>query len=111
MLLGVSGIRLLSRVRCFSTSKLRLDTVAVYETEKSQKKSSTPLSSNAPTHDDVAGLSDAVFKHGNDPVGSGASKSGNYKNPEYFSYHQLSYYEAEIEMAKYRLPQPSSHPN
>lgn len=43
-------------------------------------------------------------------VGPGASKDGQYKNPEYFCYHSMSYFEAEIEMSKHRLPQPSNKP-
>lgn len=42
-------------------------------------------------------------------VGPGASKSGEYKNPEYFCYNTTSYFEAEVEMLKYRLPQPSPY--
>ena len=41
-------------------------------------------------------------------VGPGASKDSDYKNPEYFAYHNVSYFEAEIELAKYRCPQPSA---
>ncbi|XP_025415713.1 NADH dehydrogenase [ubiquinone] flavoprotein 3, mitochondrial [Sipha flava] len=37
-----------------------------------------------------------------------AAANGPYKNPQYFSYHKNSYFDAEIEMHKYRLPQPSS---
>nr|CAD7197269.1 unnamed protein product [Timema douglasi] len=44
-------------------------------------------------------------------VGPGAAKQGQYKNPEYFCYNPISYFEAEIEMAKYRIPQPSSNQN
>jgi hypothetical protein len=43
-------------------------------------------------------------------VGPGASKDGQYKNPEYFCYNRMSYFEAESEMSKYRLPQPSNKP-
>ena len=57
---------------------------------------------------DVPGLSEKVIKPSTEPVGPGASKSSAYKNPEYFSYDRSSYYEAEIEMARYRCPQPSS---
>ncbi|XP_075216548.1 uncharacterized protein LOC142321914 [Lycorma delicatula] len=53
------------------------------------------------------GLSNRVIKPPSGKIGPGASKDGEYKNPEYFSYHRTSYFEAEIEMAKYRLPQPS----
>ncbi|XP_069681636.1 uncharacterized protein [Periplaneta americana] len=57
---------------------------------------------------DVPGLSSAVYKLPSGEVGPGASKDGSYKNPEYFCYNRISYFEAEIEMLKYRLPQPSS---
>ncbi|KAG5877852.1 hypothetical protein JTB14_007248 [Gonioctena quinquepunctata] len=56
----------------------------------------------------VQGLSEACLKVPNDPVGPGAAKNSGYKNPEYFSYDKTSYFEAEIEMLKYRCPQPSS---
>lgn len=56
----------------------------------------------------VTGLSNNVLSTPKDSVGPGASKNSSYKNPEYFCYHNTSYFEAEIEMAKYRLPQPSS---
>lgn len=65
-----------------------------------------PSESSIPA--DVPGLSEAVVKVANEPVGPGAAKSGNYKNPEYYCYDKNSYYEAEIEMNKYRCPQPSN---
>lgn len=37
-----------------------------------------------------------------------AAENGPYKNPQYFSYHKTSYFDAEIEMLQYRLPVPSS---
>lgn len=40
-------------------------------------------------------------------VGPGASKEGKYKNPEYFCYSDMSYFNADKEMLKFRLPQPS----
>ncbi|CAG9830614.1 unnamed protein product [Diabrotica balteata] len=55
----------------------------------------------------VTGLSDEVLKISDEPVGPGAVKNGIYKNPEYFSYHKYSFYNAKLELAKYRLPQPS----
>nr|CAD7572463.1 unnamed protein product [Timema californicum] len=57
----------------------------------------------------VPGLSSAVVSIPNGEVGPGAAKQGQYKNPEYFCYNPISYFEAEIEMAKYRIPQPSSN--
>lgn len=41
-------------------------------------------------------------------VGPNASKDQEYKNPEYFCYHVDSFGEAELELAKYRLPAPSN---
>lgn len=41
-------------------------------------------------------------------VGPSASKNGEYKNPEYFCYNVTSFAEAEVEMAKFRLPAPSN---
>ncbi|KAK0097144.1 hypothetical protein PV326_003149 [Microctonus aethiopoides] len=41
-------------------------------------------------------------------VGPNASKDKEYKNPEYFCYHVDSFAEAEVELAKFRLPVPSN---
>ncbi|XP_019865853.1 uncharacterized protein LOC109595019 [Aethina tumida] len=57
---------------------------------------------------DVDGLSSACVKVPNHPVGPGAAKDTNYKNPEYFCYDKNSYFEAEIEMAEFRCPQPDN---
>ncbi|XP_017775613.1 PREDICTED: NADH dehydrogenase [ubiquinone] flavoprotein 3, mitochondrial [Nicrophorus vespilloides] len=56
----------------------------------------------------VPGLSGNVVQVIQEPVGPGAGKATNYKNPEYFCYNNTSYFEAEVEMLKYRCPQPSS---
>lgn len=60
---------------------------------------------------DAPGLSGAVVIHTAEPVGPGIKpdKSGPYKSPEYFCYNDMSYYEAEVEMAKYRCPAPNAH--
>uniref|UniRef100_T1H601 Uncharacterized protein n=1 Tax=Megaselia scalaris TaxID=36166 RepID=T1H601_MEGSC len=42
------------------------------------------------------------------PVGPGATKDGEYKAPEYFCYTKWFFTEAEVEMQKYRCPQPSA---
>ncbi|KPJ17236.1 hypothetical protein RR48_08727 [Papilio machaon] len=59
---------------------------------------------------DVPGLSAAVILPTAEPVGPGVdpTKNGPYKVPEYFCYDSTSFFEAEIEMAKFRLPQPSA---
>jgi len=41
-------------------------------------------------------------------VGPGASKEGEYKNPEYYQYNPMSFYDIEKDMASYRLKQPSN---
>lgn len=55
----------------------------------------------------VTGLSPACVGK-NEPVGPGASVNGEYKVPEYFNYNKMTYFEAEVEMAKYRCPQPNA---
>lgn len=57
---------------------------------------------------DVPGLSSQVVMVLDQEVMKGVSKSGVYKNPEYFSYHPMSFYNAETELTCYRLPQPSA---
>ncbi|XP_057655901.1 uncharacterized protein LOC130893653 [Diorhabda carinulata] len=55
----------------------------------------------------VSGLSENCVKIPAHPVGPGAAKNTGYKNPEYFCYDKNTYFEAEVEMLKYRCPQPS----
>ncbi|XP_062554732.1 uncharacterized protein LOC134219859 [Armigeres subalbatus] len=57
---------------------------------------------------DVPGLSSKCVQSKTGPIGPGASRDGEYKVPEYYCYDKNSYFEAEIEMNKFRLPQPSS---
>lgn len=66
---------------------------------------SPPISSATSIKENVPGLSEAVHTM-EEPVGPGAAKSGEYKVPEYFNYNKNSYYEAEIEMERFRCPQP-----
>lgn len=49
-----------------------------------------------------------VFKFYFSAVGPRAAKNKEYKNPEYFCYHIDTFGEAEVELAKYRLPAPSN---
>ncbi|CAK1582620.1 unnamed protein product [Parnassius mnemosyne] len=65
---------------------------------------STAINTNVP------GLSSAVIHPASQPVGPDVdpNKNGAYKVPEYFCYDNMSFFEAEIEMAKFRLPQPSA---
>ncbi|XP_003705295.1 NADH:ubiquinone oxidoreductase subunit V3 [Megachile rotundata] len=70
------------------------------------KKSSK--SGGTSTNQNVPGLSNKCVEVPNTPVGPGAAKDKEYKNPEYFCYHIESFGEAEVELAKYRLPAPSN---
>lgn len=54
------------------------------------------------------GLSSRCVEVPAQPVGPGAKSDGTYKVPEYYSYNTMSFAEAEIEMAKFRCPQPDS---
>ncbi|XP_039497659.1 uncharacterized protein LOC120455488 [Drosophila santomea] len=62
----------------------------------------------APSSPAVVGLTNNCVKPTTGPVGPGASATGGYKVPEYYSFNRFSYAEAEVEMAKYRCPQPSA---
>ncbi|XP_023952258.2 uncharacterized protein LOC112056133 [Bicyclus anynana] len=80
-------------------------------TGQNQGMSSTsPPPASAKVNANVPGLSSAVIHPASEPLGPGVDlqKSGPYKVPEYFCYDNMSYFEAEIEMSKFRLPQPSS---
>ncbi|XP_011061593.1 PREDICTED: uncharacterized protein LOC105150297 isoform X2 [Acromyrmex echinatior] len=69
--------------------------------------STQPSSTSSPTvNTNVPGLSNNVVKVPN--TRPNASKNKEYKNPEYFCYHVDSFGEAEVELAKYRLPAPSN---
>lgn len=80
----------------------------------SQKSTSTTATKKSKSGDDpkvgasVTGLSSYVIKQKSEPLGPGASSSGPYKVPEYFCYDRFSYHGAEVELAKYRCPQPSA---
>lgn len=78
--------------------------------------SSTTISSSghnvggagADSHREVTGLSSRCVEPTTGPVGPGAKTDGDYKVPEYFCFNQYTFTEAEIELAKYRVPQPSA---
>ncbi|CAG9762506.1 unnamed protein product [Ceutorhynchus assimilis] len=88
------------KIRHFSSSKRNFSKgIIVFNRSKVPSPPSVP---------NVQGVSERVVKVPNEPVGPGASKDGNYPNPEYFCYDKTSYFEAEVEMLKYRCPQPSA---
>ncbi|KAJ2951578.1 hypothetical protein O0L34_g13730 [Tuta absoluta] len=67
-------------------------------------------SSSSAAVNDVPGLSTSCIEPASEPVGPNVDpkKTGAYKSPEYFQYNAMTYFEAEVEMAKYRIPQPSA---
>lgn len=83
----------------------------------SQQPKSTSTTTNTPKSDggasvnaNVTGLTSYVIKQKQGKLGpnEGASITATYKVPEYFSYDRFSYHGAEVELAKYRCPQPSA---
>ncbi|CAH1159487.1 unnamed protein product [Phaedon cochleariae] len=95
----LSGAIFSKQIRNFSLVKRSFTAGKIIYNKQSD--TSTPLQS-------VQGLSEACVKVPSEPVGPGAAKNRGYKNPEYFCYDKNSYFEAEIEMLKYRCPQPST---
>lgn len=83
-----------------------------YPLKRFYSQKATPNQPTKPAGDaqniNVPGLSSYVIKQKAEPLGPGASKSKEYKVPEYFCYDRFSYTSAEVEMAKYRCPQPSA---
>lgn len=81
-----------------------------FYSEGTQSSSAGSSQASPPPVPDVPGLSSAVVVPATEPVGPDVDpkKTGAYKVPEYFCYNNMSYFEAEIEMSKFRLPQPSA---
>ncbi|KAG5682181.1 hypothetical protein PVAND_011549 [Polypedilum vanderplanki] len=52
----------------------------------------------------VSGLSTKVVKNNDQKAVSGTGKD--YQVPEYFGFNRMSYHEAEVEMERFRIPQP-----
>lgn len=90
-------------------SKALRATTRFYSEGAGQTQDSS-ASSQAKVNVNVPGLSEACVHPATQPVGPNVepNKTGAYKVPEYFCYDNTSYFEAEIEMSKYRLPQPSA---
>lgn len=96
-------LKTIPKLRHFSSARREFRTTRiVYNTPSGGRQQSEP---KIP---DVKGLSAKVVHPTTEPVGPGASKASKYKNPEYFCYDKNSFFEAEIEMASYRCPQPSN---
>lgn len=91
---------------------LRRNSLRVLPRFFSEGPQSTPSSSaqSSQTVPDVPGLSSNVIHPANQPLGPGVDpqKTGAYKVPEYYQYDSTSFFEAEVEMSKFRLPQPSA---
>lgn len=78
---------------------------------KASGASSPPPAAAAPAgiNANVPGLSSNIVLPKSQPLGPGASSTGEYKVPEYYCYTRTSYHEAEVELAKYRCPQPNAN--
>jgi len=76
----------------------------------SQKGAATPPASQSSStvNANVPGLSSKIVLPKSQPLGPGAATDGIYKVPEYYCYNRTSYYEAEVELAQFRCPQPSA---
>uniref|UniRef100_A0A2A4JYB2 Uncharacterized protein n=1 Tax=Heliothis virescens TaxID=7102 RepID=A0A2A4JYB2_HELVI len=74
------------------------------------KSTPPPPAQASQTVPDVPGLSSNVIHPAAQAVGPGVDpqKAGAYKVPEYFQYDNMSFFEAEIEMSRFRCPQPSA---
>lgn len=91
-----------------SVSKLRMVPIQRAFSQKSTKKPEQTAPKTGSIDSNVIGLTSYVIKKRAEPLGPGASTTGEYKVPEYFCYDRFSYHGAEVELAKYRLPQPSA---
>ncbi|XP_044749878.1 uncharacterized protein LOC123310469 [Coccinella septempunctata] len=98
--MSLSIFRTMHKIRPFSSSRRTFTAGKIIF-----NKSSVPSSSQII---DVPGLSSKCLNVPATPVGPGAAKNTNYKNPEYFCYDKNSYFEAEVEMLKFRCEQPST---
>ncbi|XP_076252604.1 uncharacterized protein LOC143191435 [Rhynchophorus ferrugineus] len=101
MVLNITLLRNFDKIRNFSLVKRNFTASKVIFNKPPRTSKAATSTVNVP------GLSQNVVKVTTEPVGPGASKSSGYKNPEYFCYDKTSYFEAEVEMLKYRCPQPS----
>lgn len=95
-----------------SFSSLRTFGIARFFSQKSTTPSSAGKVKNtagdSKINANVQGLTSYCIKQRAEPLGPGASATGAYKVPEYFCYDRFSYHGAEVELAKYRCPQPSA---
>lgn len=105
-----SILTIADRVRSFSSIRRGFKAgIIVFNKQPKSSKSSSPQSPPSTSAAlNVPGLSSQVLNVPNEPVGPGAAKAAEYKNPEYYCYDKTSYFQAEIEILKYRCPQPSS---
>lgn len=92
-------------------SLTKLKTIQIHRAFSQKKPTGTPKKSETKTESinaNVTGLTSHVIKQRAEPLGPGASATGDYKVPEYFCYDRFSYHSAEVELAKHRCPQPSA---
>lgn len=97
-----------SLIRPFSIRILPIRRYTSQKPPTNAPAAGTKSGGDAQINANVPGLSEYVIKQKAEPLGPGASSSGQYKVPEYFCYDRFSYHGAEVELAKYRCPQPST---
>lgn len=88
--------------------RLPLQGIAIVSCRTFSAQASSGSTGQPIINTNVPGLSENIVDVPDTPVGPDASKDKEYKNPEYFCYHVDSFGEAEVELAKYRLPAPSN---
>ncbi|KAF5281965.1 hypothetical protein FQA39_LY00489 [Lamprigera yunnana] len=95
--MSITGARA-NTVKILKTVRFLCGTPTVFNERQGTTSGSDKLNTSATESaqiPNVPGLSNDVVQFGDDPVGPGASKA-------------TGYYDAEKEMLKYRLPQPTS---
>lgn len=102
----MSSIRAISKLRIISPHRAFSQKPTGGSASSSAAGSAKPAQAAQPTgpNPDVPGLTSYVV------VKKPAEVKPNdpYKVPEYFCYDRFSYHGAEVELAKYRCPQPSA---
>ena len=89
---------------------LRTFTRCYSESTGGSQSTPPPPAQASQTVPNVPGLSSKIIQPAVQPVGPGVDpkKTGAYKVPEYYQYDNMSFFEAEVEMASFRCPQPSA---
>ncbi|KAJ8736424.1 hypothetical protein PYW08_007080 [Mythimna loreyi] len=66
-----------------------------------------PTSKAEPDFEILKDMPSGVFRNTTGEIlGLGAGKDKNYRNPEYFSYHHMTFYDVNFYLKQYRSPSP-----